>query len=234
MVDGAQVRLRDVEFDQSAHGRKRRTYEAWRELVLRTVELQGDRRRSDERRRLARAVRDTRTYIPPSIDVRALNPSGSDTKARVIRALQAWMSESGPPYTATTYTRYRGMHRDLPTRDTVARAFGSWRAGLEAAGVPLDDARAVETVRRIAGTAEPMRKLQRAHRRAAIVDAIRACMDELGRAPRAMEFFRWRLANAPDTPTQADLYRLFEGGFPEALAGAEMGVPPVRRAALRP
>jgi hypothetical protein len=36
------------------------------------------------------------------------------------------------------------------------------------------------------------------------------------------EFFRWRLAHAPDAPTQAELYRLFDGGFGEALAGAEL------------
>jgi len=35
-----------------------------------------------------------------------------------------------------------------------------------------------------------------------------------------MEFFRWRLANAPESPTQADVYRLFDGGFPAALAAA--------------
>jgi len=39
-----------------------------------------------------------------------------------------------------------------------------------------------------------------------------------------MEYFRWRLANDPDMPTQSSVYRVFPGGWPtvlEALAQFE-------------
>ena len=43
----------------------------------------------------------------------------------------------------------------------------------------------------------------------------------LGTLPTAMEFFRWRLVEAPATPTQATVYRLFPGGWPAVLAAYE-------------
>ena len=42
-----------------------------------------------------------------------------------------------------------------------------------------------------------------------------------GSLPTAMEFFRWRLVEAPATPTQATVYRLFPGGWPAVLAAYE-------------
>ena len=39
--------------------------------------------------------------------------------------------------------------------------------------------------------------------------------------PTAMQFFRWRLVDAPATPTQATVYRLFPGGWPAVLAAYE-------------
>jgi hypothetical protein len=39
-----------------------------------------------------------------------------------------------------------------------------------------------------------------------------------GSLPTAMQFFRWRLVEAPATPTQATVYRLFPGGWPAVLA----------------
>jgi hypothetical protein len=42
-----------------------------------------------------------------------------------------------------------------------------------------------------------------------------------GTLPTAMEFFRWRLLEAPATPTQATVYRLFPGGWPAVLAAYE-------------
>jgi len=32
-----------------------------------------------------------------------------------------------------------------------------------------------------------------------------------------MEFFKWRLVAAPDTPTQGTVYKLFPGGWPAVL-----------------
>ena len=37
------------------------------------------------------------------------------------------------------------------------------------------------------------------------------------RLPSAAEFFRWRLEHEPDSPGQAQLYRLFPGGWNTVL-----------------
>ena len=42
-----------------------------------------------------------------------------------------------------------------------------------------------------------------------------------GSLPTAMQFFRWRLVDAPATPTQATVYRLFPGGWSAVLAAYE-------------
>jgi len=35
-----------------------------------------------------------------------------------------------------------------------------------------------------------------------------------------MEFFRWRLHHAPDSPSQGTVYRVFPGGWREVIAEA--------------
>jgi hypothetical protein len=54
--------------------------------------------------------------------------------------------------------------------------------------------------------------------REAVVAAVGRCASDLGRVPAAMEFFRWRLANAPESPAQASVYRAFPGGWKSVLA----------------
>ena len=44
---------------------------------------------------------------------------------------------------------------------------------------------------------------------------------ERGRLPRAMEFFKWRAAALPDSPSQATVYKLFPGGWDGLLAQLE-------------
>ncbi|MDX6650347.1 MAG: hypothetical protein QOJ97_2298 [Solirubrobacteraceae bacterium] len=46
------------------------------------------------------------------------------------------------------------------------------------------------------------------------------CRDNIGHWPGAAEFFRWRLDNAPETPSHMTLYRCFPQGWQEALAAA--------------
>jgi hypothetical protein len=202
-------------------GRKGRTYEIWRDLVLlrRPSVTRLTPAQAAKRTRLSAEVCASIQYRPPT---RAVTLEHRKPRTdRIIDALRTWAEACGRPYSVTSYARYRAAHAPaLPTRDTVARVFGSWRAALVAAGLPVDDARSPEIVSNIVGTAAPAREQRRAQRRAEILEAIRGCAADLGREPRAMEFFRWRLANAPGSPTQADLYRLFDGGFPAALAAA--------------
>jgi hypothetical protein len=75
------------------------------------------------------------------------------------------------------------------------------REALAAAGLP-----GIET-------AAPARVASGDHRRAAVLREVHNCWTALRRVPTASEFFRWRLAQAPDGPSQAALYRLFPGGW---------------------
>lgn len=57
-----------------------------------------------------------------------------------------------------------------------------------------------------------------APKRAAVIASVLRCHADLGRVPRAMEYFAWRLERDPDAPTQATVYRLFPGGWAAVLA----------------
>jgi hypothetical protein len=103
--------------------------------------------------------------------------------------------------------------RRRATRST--RQFGGWYAALAAAG--LGD-RAARAVRRTGG--EEARRERRLAQQARVVAAVRRFESEHGRHPRAIEFFRWRLAAAPETPTQATVYNLFPGGWNAVLAAS--------------
>ncbi len=60
-----------------------------------------------------------------------------------------------------------------------------------------------------------------------MLETLRYLINVHGRIPSAMQFFRWRLAEAPATPTQATVYRLFPGGWQavlDALGPVDPGV----------
>jgi len=42
-----------------------------------------------------------------------------------------------------------------------------------------------------------------------------------GSLPTAMQFFRWRLVEAPATPSQGTVYKLFPGGWSAVLEAYE-------------
>jgi hypothetical protein len=74
----------------------------------------------------------------------------------------------------------------------------------------------------MAGRARPSgtdeaRKAWRHVQRGRVINAVRRFEAEHGRLPRAMEFFKWRLAVMPDSPTQATVYNLFPGGWKAVL-----------------
>lgn len=131
--------------------------------------------------------------------------------------LQAWARDTRPPYSATSYQRWRSAAVGAPNRNTVARFFGSWREALVASGLPTDGVRRRETNARAAETAAAKRVAASSRRRTAVLHAVDRCWAELGRVPTASEFLRWRLTNAPDSPGQAEVYRLFPGGWQAVL-----------------
>jgi hypothetical protein len=145
-----------------------------------------------------------------------------DRRDHCLVALCTWDYECRGPHTATAYMHWRARQRlDLPHRNTIARTLGSWRRALEACGLPIEDARPTEAIHaaRLAGN----RRRQRVRRvqRARVLEAVTRCRGDLGRWPRTLEFLRWRLENARESPSQATIYRLFPGGWSEVIAAAQ-------------
>lgn len=192
-------------------GRTGRTYRHWRELVL------ARHRRADTLRPLAERVRRSRRYRPPA-DLKLTRSPRETRLERYREALESWARDTGPPFTATFYGRWRrNSGTPAPNRDTVARFFGSWRAALLAAGLSTEGSRSAETIARTLDTAARTRAPIAWRRRLAVQQAVHRCWADLGRVPDASEFFRWRLRNAPESPSQPIIYRLFPGGWPEVL-----------------
>jgi hypothetical protein len=188
-------------------GRAARVYQHWRHLVVATERSSAALLPELARLREARRYR-ARTTLPEPASPRA------SKRERYVAALCAWAHAAGPPYTATSYERWRsGLDQRAPNRDTLARFFGSWRDALAAAELPRDGSRARETNARAIETAAPARASTASRRRAAVLRAVDRCWTTLGRVPTTSEFLRWRLVHARDSPSQAELYRLFPGGW---------------------
>lgn len=112
------------------------------------------------------------------------------TRERCIEALRAWAAEHGRTPTSADWATSGAV----PTRQTIANAFGSWGATIAAAGF------------------EPRGPWTRDR----IIEAAQAWMREHGRPPKANE---WRVA-APEHPTTQTVYNAFETGWPEMLDAA--------------
>jgi hypothetical protein len=138
---------------------------------------------------------------------------GRDIRAESLAALRAWSDESAGPLSCLAYSAWRRQRHGHPPRNTIAKTFGNWHAAMEAAG--LADRAARQVPRRVGG--EAARRVRREAQRARVIEAVRRFEAEHGRLPRAMEFFKWRLAVMPETPTQATVYNLFPGGWNAVL-----------------
>ena len=191
-------------------GRAGRVYRHWRQLVTTT-----DRSATSLHPAVTRLVEARRYALPKSLPVSA--PRHALKETRYVTLLQAWGRDTRPPYTATSYQRWRSAARGAPDRNTMARFFGSWREALEASGLPTDGARSHETNARAVETGAAKRVAASSRRKAAVLREVHNCSAALGRVPAAAEFLRWRLTNAPDSPGQAEIYRLFPGGWPTVL-----------------
>jgi LAGLIDADG endonuclease len=191
-------------------GRAGRIYRHWRQLVLAT-----DRSTTSLQPVVGRLAEARRYATPRSLPVSA--PPRAEKEARYVAVLQAWAHEASPPYTATSFQRWRAAAGRVPNRNTLARFFGSWREALEASGLPTDGSRNRETNARAAEAGSAERVAARSRRKSTVLHAVDVCRAALGRVPTASEFLRWRLTSAPDSPGQAEIYRLFPGGWPVVL-----------------
>jgi hypothetical protein len=192
-------------------GRAGNVYRPWRELILTQV------RTPTVKRAFAVYIGCRRRFVPgldrfetPAAHLRRVD--------RCAEALRAWAASGDYPGSSGNYERWRKrVSKSWPTRNTIAAAYGSWLAALEANGLDTSRSMPRERVDAIrdgsAGTREARRHLAR---REAIA-VVRRCIAALGHEPGAMEFLRWRAANAPESASQMTLYRLFPGGFGQVL-----------------
>jgi hypothetical protein len=207
-------RLVEVLDECPPRGRAGRVYDAWRRLVL--LEARG----GDARRALAAEVRQRRAYRP---GFEAIPAAGARERSRrrCLVALEQWARACPGEGSSRVYADWRTWSApDAPTRNTVAAAFGSWRAALDAAGIDPTAAMPAARVAAITAGSAQTRARRRKRQRELILEAVEECISALGRQPRATEFLRWRAHNAPDSPCQMSIYRAFPGGWEDVLACA--------------
>jgi LAGLIDADG endonuclease len=193
-------------------GRVLRIYEPWRELVL----LED--RKSGARRSLAARVKERRAYTPGVEWVETVD-AVEIRRRRHIAVLQEWEAGTDGRSTATAYEAWRrGTRPDAPKRETIAAAFGSWIGALEAAGLRTEGCRTPGDNAKAHAKAAACRAARQAEQRAAILAALRDCIETLGREPGVTEFMAWRGRHAPETPSQATVYRAFPDGWASVVA----------------
>jgi Homing endonuclease associated repeat len=192
-------------------GRAAGVYTAWRELVRLEPRTGG------ARRALAAEVCRSRSFRPELGEfTRPVRRERS--QARCLEALHSWASTLEGSGTSGEYDEWRRtVAPGAPNRNTVAAAFGSWRAALVAAGLSCARAQPPDRHAKVRATRSSARAAQLVKRRNLVLDTVTACVADLGREPRAGEFLRWRLHEAPESPCQMTLYRAFPQGFAEVL-----------------
>jgi hypothetical protein len=200
-------------------GRKGVELEIWAIAVdeLRSARRLGLRPRKQLVQLAAVKLRASRVYRQSTREL--LDLPRRDLRTESLTALQAWAAVTPRRRLGCgSYMQWRAGHPGTPTRNTVAKTFGGWHAAMAAAGL-ID--RAARTEKRAGG--EARRADQRRVKRERVVTAVRRFETEHGRMPRAMEFFKWRFVAAPDTPSQAAVYKLFPGGWEAVLAACRAG-----------
>jgi hypothetical protein len=214
------ARLSDLLREGGLSGRKRREMETWAVAVDELSSAQ--RMRAPPNRELvalaAGRLGGIRAYRPPA-PTELLAVSRRDLRSETLGALRAWSEEFDGRLSGTAYERWR--HRQpgrLPHRNSVVRHFGTWYAALAAAGLEARAAAspALVEARRRGGVER--RELRAREQRTRVMAAVRRFEAAHGRLPRAIEFFRWRIKEAPQSPSQAAIYGLFPGGWAEVIA----------------
>ena len=199
-------------------GRKARELELWLQAVAERHAARSAGRRAQLAGLVAKfhAARRYRPGRPPAAANRA-----EAGRAEALRVLRRWAADTPGQLSCGNYAAAR--EPEWPTRNTITQRFGSWHAALAAAGL-ADRAASTRTAQqaRLRGAAAH-REAHIAAQRERVLAVLRFAVhiDGGGTLPTAMQFFRWRLINAPATPTQATVYRLFPGGWPAVLAAYE-------------
>jgi hypothetical protein len=203
-------------------GRKAEELRVWLEAVNELAAARDTGRRADASRMSSflSEFAAARRYEPPA----PLPFAEMDDRNRRadVAAPQRWAAAEPAALSCSSYAAYRlRIDPALPHRNTLVRRFGSWQAALEAAGLSERAATTAEVraARHSGGAAG--RAAHDAAQRERVLATLRYGVNLYGSLPTAMQFFRWRLVEAPATPTQATVYRLFPGGWPAVLAAYE-------------
>jgi hypothetical protein len=160
-------------------GRAGRVYRHWRQLVT-----AADRSAASLHPAVTRLAEARRYVLPQSLPVSA--PRRALKETRYVTLLQAWARDRPPPYTATSYQRWRvEVAAGAPNRTTLARFFGTWRDALDAAGLPTGGSRGRETNARAVETGAAKRVATGSRRRTAVLREVHNCWAALGRVPAA-------------------------------------------------
>jgi hypothetical protein len=215
-----QVRLIELLTEAGLAGRKRDQMEIWGVAVHErfTSRRRHVRTRKELMLLAEEKLRAAREYRAPDRQTLLALPR-RDIREEALAALRACAAQTPGPLACGVYSRWRTNNPGVPARNTIARAFGNWHAAMVAAG--LAD-RVAREPRRTGVTVA--RQRHRDAQRARVVAAARTFEAEHGRLPRAMEFFKWRFAAAPDTPSQAAVYKLFPGGWQAVLDAARADI----------
>lgn len=118
-------------------GRKRREFETWREAAHERAFAALAGRRWDRTRmqRVADRLKQQRVYVAPDV-VGTPTDHAREARSAYIAVLREFANEATDGRLSTNaYKRARERHPEWPTRNTIARAFGSWSAALGAAGL---------------------------------------------------------------------------------------------------
>jgi hypothetical protein len=162
--------------------------------------------------------RSARTYRPGR--PLASTDDAERLRAETLAILRTWAANE--PFTLSCERYATARQPGWPHRNTIARRFGSWSAALAAAGLADRAASTKELDRERARGSAVGRAAAREAQRERVLATLRYGVNLHGGVlPTAMQFFRWRLIEAPATPTQATVYRLFPGGWPAVLAAYE-------------
>ena len=138
-----------------------------------------------------------------------------DARAATLEVLRRWSQREVGCLSTARYAAAR--QPGWPNRNTITRRFGSWDAALCAAGLADRVASTAEQRAARAAGGAARREARATAQRERVLQTLRYLIVVHGRVPTAMQFFRWRLIEAPATPTQATVYRLFPGGWQAVL-----------------
>jgi hypothetical protein len=218
---GQMARLLD---EAGLRGRKRREFDIWRDAAL---ELEAA--RVEHRRRRARLIVHAGTALIEARRYRAPPPGARVTLARPGRELFLDLlraaAESGDgPLTAAVYARARALNPDWPDRNTIARAFGSWAAALDAAGLGSRCSYRARIPRPRGPAQAAVIRARRGRSAARTLDAVWALSRRLERAPTVHEFLAWRAAHESRLHALSTLYRIFPDGWASVLDRAGVAV----------